>query len=51
MSMMFHARADHNCAYGCCSSLKAKGRRKRRDNFHSMFRARENRAWRAELSS
>lgn len=51
MTMLFHDRADCNCLYGCCSSLKAKGRRKRKQNFHRMFRTRENRQWRAEWSA
>lgn len=47
--MMFHDRADSNCVYGCCSSLKAKGIRCRKQNFHRLFRTREKRQWRSEI--
>jgi|DEB3_MinimDraft_2_1074329.scaffolds.fasta_scaffold132476_1 hypothetical protein len=49
MGMMFNNRAIVDCPYSCCSSLRSKGRRKRKDNYHRMLRSIEKRQWQADI--
>jgi len=46
--MLANARAFHECEWGCCSDLRERGHRGAH-RWHRTLRAREGRAWRADV--
>ena len=44
--MLHNKRAEAQCTYGCCRTLKRHGRK----TFNSVLRRREERQWRGEVS-
>jgi hypothetical protein len=44
--MLHNKRAERQCPYGCCRTLKRHGR----ETHNGLLRRRENRQWRSELS-
>jgi hypothetical protein len=45
MGMLHNKRAEAQCSYGCCRTLRRKGNQ----THNGLLRRRENRAWRAEI--
>ena len=43
--MLHNKRAETQCSYGCCRTLKRKGHK----TYNGLLRRREERSWRSEL--